>query len=246
MAAGCCGTSVNDVRIVGGNGIEVSGSGSTSNPFLIQNGTSALLTGIRVLDTNSVNFTLTGSGTPDDPLTFRADTTARLQDLTDVNDPAGPTTGDVPVWVAPAGGLEGHFEFRPPPVAPAGAVSTTRGIRGIGSAASPIGVATSGEWGAEDLAGLGSDSTVGLSIYVDSAGELRAAPPSGGLVSTWATLAGKPSAFTPTAHTHTASQISDPENLDAGRINGRRVFVQQGQPAAPAGGWKTGDLWISW
>jgi hypothetical protein len=246
MAAGCCGSDVNTVRIVGGNGIAVTGSGSSANPYRIENGTSALLTGIRVIDTESVNLTLTGSGTPDDPLTFRADTTTRLQDLTDVVDAAGPTTGDVPVWVAAVGGVEGHFEFRAPPVAPAGAVSTAQGLRGTGAAATPLRVATSGVWGEEELAGYGDDTTVGLAIYVDAAGELRAAPATGGTGSTWSTLAGKPSTFAPSAHTHRAADVSDPENLDVGRIGGKRVIVQQGQPATPAGGWKTGDLWISW
>jgi hypothetical protein len=86
---------------------------------------------------------------------------------------------------------------------------------------------------------------------------------------TWSNLTGKPSSFTPaahvhaiadvtnlqtnlttlqtnvdgkanTSHTHTASAITDQENLNAGRVNGVRIFVQSSQPSSPS----VNDLWF--
>lgn len=80
---------------------------------------------------------------------------------------------------------------------------------------------------------------------------------------TWDTLTGKPSTFTPsahihaiadvtnlqttidgintaiagkapTSHTHTASQITDQNNINAGKVNGVELYVQASQPTSPA------------
>lgn len=56
----------------------------------------------------------------------------------------------------------------------------------------------------------------------------------------WTTMLNKPTAFTPTEHTHTASDITDQENISAGYINGHKVYIQPNQP--PVG--PAGELWF--
>ena len=66
-------------------------------------------------DTPTVDMTLVGSGTTIDPFILTASSAVSMQQLTDVDDPAGPSPGDVPVW----NGLA--FEFAAPPTTPPGA-----------------------------------------------------------------------------------------------------------------------------
>lgn len=110
MACNCHGTGIG-VQITAGDGIDVAGSGSASNPYLIS---SKLLDHplLSVRDSDTVNLTLFGSGAVDDPYTLSADTGAAtaLVNLSDVQSPS-PVAGVVPTWVgAPIGG---HFEFQP-------------------------------------------------------------------------------------------------------------------------------------
>lgn len=63
-----------------------------------------------------------------------------------------------------------------------------------------------------------------------------------GLAASWSLISGKPTTFPPDVHTHTAAQITDPLNINAGEINGSKLLVQQAQPSTPA----VGDAWISW
>lgn len=83
---------------------------------------------------------------------------------------------------------------------------------------------------------------------------------------TWSAVTGKPSTFAPSAHTHSQSEITglessftdlaaakanavhthvanditDQTNLNAGRINGKKISVQATAPTSPA----TDDLWF--
>jgi hypothetical protein len=83
---------------------------------------------------------------------------------------------------------------------------------------------------------------------------------------TWNSISGKPTTFTPSAHTHpqsdvvgldttlstlaaskanavhthVANDITDQGNLDAGKISGKRITVQSTAPSSPS----TGDLWF--
>lgn len=51
------------------------------------------------------------------------------------------------------------------------------------------------------------------------------------LAVTWASIPDKPTTFTPATHTHTAAQITDPTNLDVGKIRGQRIYViEDGDP----------------
>lgn len=240
MASGCCGKQTCSCIINAGYGIEVTGTGSATDPYVIESDIGALSDILRVVDSNSINFSVSGTGTVEDPLTITGISTLRLTDLADVADPSGlPTAGESPVWVITSG--VGHWEFQVPPANPSGSVNVGAGLSGTGAIGNPILVEVSGVWGSGALAGLGGDSTIGLPIYVDSAGDLRAKPVSN---PAWADITGKPATFAPAPHTHTAAQITDlSTNGNAKRTNGILISstaTSTTPPASPT----VGDLWF--
>jgi hypothetical protein len=176
-----------------------------------------------------------------DPLILRAYSTLELTELADVRDPSGgPSIGESPVWTG--SGSDGHWEFKTPPAAPAGAVNVENGLYGVGSAEDPIGGSTSGSWGSGVLSGLGGDSTIGLVIYLDSNDELRAQPVGS---PSWASITGKPATFPPSLHTHVAADITDPQNLNVGKVNGVRIYstaTSVTPPSSPTPA--AGDVWV--
>lgn len=219
-------------NIQAGPGIIVTGSGTLSNPYVVTSGLD-LSQALRVNDTTTVNLTLTGSGTNTDPFTLRADATMALTQLSDVVDAAGPAVGDVPVWIGT--GTAAHWEFRPPPANPAGSVNVGSGITGDGTVGAPISV---------DVIGTtaGGPNT-GLEVYVDVDGNLRAVAPVAQAVD-WSSIQNKPTAFNPITHSHSASQITDPNNLSVGnsaKVGGKQIFVQS---SAPTSGMVANDLWF--
>lgn len=240
MPKGCCSDDTCSCLITAGEGINVAGSGTQSNPYIITADTPDFSGSMQVRDSQTVNLSIFGSGIPSDPFVLQAESTMSLVALSDVDDPeGGPTVGDVPVWIGT--GDAGHFEFRPPPTAPAGAVNATRGIVGLGTLADPLEVNTSGVWGQGDLAGLGTDTTVGLETYIDVNGQLRAQPVNA-TAPNWNSITGKPGTYVPAPHTHSAAQITNQDQLDAGRVGGHRIFVQNTTPV----GATQGDLWFRW
>jgi len=236
----CCGQSGCACIVQPGSGIAVTGTGTTTDPYIIASTFNDLGQFLRVIDTTSVNLTLTGTGTVDDPLTLRATSTLALTELSDVNDPSGgPAVGESPVWVG--SGSDGHWEFQIPPPSPEGAVNVSTGLDGIGSVGDPILVKVSGEWGVAPLDTYGPDSTVGLPIYEDSNGELRAQPASS---VSWAAITGKPASFTPSPHTHPVSDLTDlSTNGNAARVNGIKISSTPNS-VTPPGSPSTGDLWF--
>ena len=59
----------------------------------------------------------------------------------------------------------------------------------------------------------------------------------------WDAISGKPASFTPSAHTHTISEITDLSGAtvaNALKVGGRTIFVQSGTPAGAV----SGDLWF--
>lgn len=227
-----CGDAGCSCVIKAGSGVSVSGSGSSSNPFVID-AENALFDSFSVRDTDSVNLTLTGLGTPDNRFVLSADATLKLTALADVNDPqGGPAVGDVPVWVG--AGAAGHWEFQPPPAVPAGSVNVGPGIQGTGAAGSPISVKVIGT--------SSGGPTTGLEVYVDSAGNLRALPPTAQSVD-WSTITNKPATFPPSAHTHNYTDILNRSSiLDVGGVGGHQFYIQTADPGAVA----DGSVWISW
>lgn len=223
-----------------GSGITVSGSGTPSDPYIVSTTFANLNQFIRVQDSPSVDLQLTGTGSTSDPLTIRAVSTLKLTDLTDVQDPSGaPAVGESPVWTGV--GAAAHWEFKLPPSNPSGSVNVDNGLSGSGAAGDPIEVATSGVWGSGSLSGLGSDSTIGQAIYVDSAGKLRAQP---GSSVAWAAITGKPSYFpVDPSTTWSASNITNQNLLNAGKVNGIKISSTDTSVTPPSSP-THGDLWF--
>lgn len=215
--------------ILAGDGVVITGAGTVNSPLMVS-ATSPLAGALSVSDTSTINLSLSGDGTIASPMVLSGIATVAMQTLTDVNDPGGPSVGDVPVWDA-----GGYFVFAPPPANPPGAVNVGAGLDGDGSAGAPLVPALVGT--------SAGGTTSGLEVYVDSAGDLRAVPPPSTTVA-WNDITGKPTQFPPSAHTHTANQITDPLNLSVGdsvRVSGHQVFVQS---TAPTTGMVAGDLWF--
>lgn len=236
----CCSSSKCSCILQEGTGINITGSGTTNDPYVIEATLIDLQNFLRVADTPTVNLTLTGSGTEENPLELRAYATMRITDLLDVDDPgSGPSVGESLVWVG--AGADGHWEFDTLPPAPAGAVNAEDGISGDGTIGDPLTIEFSGVWGVGDLAGLGGDSTIGLPIYLDSNGDIRAKPVGN---PDWANITGKPATFTPSAHTHPVADLTDLSiNGNAARVNGIKVSSTANSitpPSSPA----VGDLWF--
>lgn len=236
-----------DVVVSAGDGIRVEGAGTPRSPYVVHSNLPDFGSILKVRDSQSVNLSLFGSGTVADPFTIQADATVSLTGLRDVDDPeGGPLPGEVPVWVG-SSSVDGHWEFQTPPAAPAGAVIATTGLVGTGTVQSPLRVAVSGAWGVSPLDVYGSDPSVGLLVYVDESGQLRAEPPTvsgtapGGSVQ-WRDVLGKPTAFPPASHTHVAADISldEQRKLDVGKISGISIKVQATEPTNPG----LNDVWI--
>lgn len=184
--ANCCG-GASSVIIKGGDGLNVTGSGSTSDPYIISGD---LEVALRVEETPTVSMSLSGEGNSADPYILSADATLSVSDLTDVEDPTPPVVGDVLQY----DGIQ--WVFGPPPTQAPGQVNTGDGITGDGTVGDPIGVLVS------DTV---DTSTDGLYIYVDSNGELRAQKPT---AVAWSSITNKPATFAPSAHTHTNDDLT--------------------------------------
>lgn len=165
---GCSGSSCSCL-IVAGSGVEVSGSGIESNPYVIDVVGSDIAGTLAVQDTATIDLTRTGSGSSADPYVISGVATVKMTDLTDTT--GAPATGDVPVF----DGV--NWGFAPPPTTPPGAVSATNGITGDGSAGAPLRAATSGTWGVAPLNIFGTNTLLGGEIYIDANGQLRGRPP---------------------------------------------------------------------
>lgn len=173
--------------VLAGSGAIVTGAGTTSNPYVIS-ANPQLPARLRVVDTNTVDLSAVGNGTEDDPLVLSAIATVGMDDLTDVTAPS-PAVGDTLSWNGE------QWVTGPAPVVPAGAVNVGPGLVGNGSVDTPLAAAVSGVWGVDPLDGYGDNSTVGLAIYVDANGQLRAEPRDTSGEVTWDEITGKPSAF---------------------------------------------------
>jgi hypothetical protein len=228
-----CGDAGCNCLVQAGTGVSITGSGTGGNPYIIS-ADNALFDSFSVQDTPTVNLTLIGLGRPDNRFVLTADATVKLTALADVNDPqGGPSVGEVPVWVG--AGTSGHWEFQAPPANPAGSVNVGPGITGTGASASPIKAAIAGTY-------TGA-ATTGLEVYVDSAGNLRALPPTGITVD-WSSITGKPTTFPPSAHTHDYTDILNRSSiLDVGGVATHKFYIQTTDPGTAA---PEGAVWLSW
>lgn len=177
MARNCCGGGLGcGCKVSAGDGIIISGSGTASDPFVITSEVTSFAASFVAQDTTTVNMNLVGSGTNADPFILSADTSIAMTQLSDWDDPAGPSVGDVPVW----NGLA--WEAAVPPTVPPGAVTANTGITGDGTVVTPLKIAVSDTT---------TTSLTGSATYIDSAGKLRAVPGA----SDWASITGKPASF---------------------------------------------------
>ena len=125
---GCSGSTCS-CKIVGGNGVVVTGAGSAANPYVIQTGTA-----FGVVDTPTVDLTLLGNGSTSAPWQLSAALTAGLDDLVDV-DTSGGTTGEVLARQA-----DGTYALVPPATASPGLIATDTSLEGDGSSGDPLDV----------------------------------------------------------------------------------------------------------
>jgi len=171
----CSGASACSCVIEGGDGIRVTGSGTLSNPYTIVS-TAVVERYIQTLDTQTLDLVLEGGGTPSNPFVISGEATLRAPDRAAGGDGQVPVTGDVMVWVVD------HWEFQPPPSGGGDGsggltgVTTGAGVSGSGTGASPLRAAVSGVWGSGSMANFPTDQTLGVPIYTDAAGQLRARP----------------------------------------------------------------------
>lgn len=250
-----CGEASCACRVEGGAGVDVTGSGSLDNPYVVQLSDNGVT--FSVDSTPTVALSLFGAGNPNNPYTLSATATVSVSDLTDVNDPEGaPAVGDTLVWVNPGTGEPARWEFRPPPANP-GAVEVGDGMEGDGTLANPI---------QPQLIGTSAGGpTSGQEVYVDSAGNLRATAPVVADVawssitgkpatfpSTWDTVSGKPSVFPTNAASFSGvltvakggtgqSDLDDVKVGNSTLIDGRRIYVQS---ATPSGTIPVNSLWF--
>lgn len=133
MASGCCGGSNCGCVVHAGDHVQVEGSGSASDPFVISSDLD-----LSVLDNSVFNLTLAGDGSPGSPyvLSVAFAPTASVKDLPDWSN-TSPTNGQVPRWNA----TSGLWEPGSNTTAPVGAVEHDFSMSGDGSSGDPLQVA---------------------------------------------------------------------------------------------------------
>lgn len=131
--ARCCGSSGTCAcKISGGRHINVSGTGTSQDPFVVSSNAT-----LAVSDSTTFDLGLSGTGTSDDPWVLQVGYAngSRLTDVPDVN-AASPTDGHVLAWNE----TSGFWEPIPATVAEAGAVATDQSLSGDGSLGAPLAV----------------------------------------------------------------------------------------------------------
>jgi hypothetical protein len=216
---GQSGSGGSGVRVVAGEGIIVTGSGTPSDPLMISSEVTSFASSFLAQDTSTVDMNLVGSGTQADPFVLSATAALSMQELSDVNDPSGPAFGEVPVYNGSA------WEFAAPPTQAPGLVNATGGIVGDGTIATPLKI---------NVVDTAAGPTTGLVTYIDTAGKLRAVPGA----ADWNSIANKPTTFDTTWDQVAAKPAQYP---DAAKINGHRLFVQAGTPTGTVA---VDDLWV--
>ena len=148
MARCACGTGTCSCVVKAANSsVAVVGNGSPTRPYLISVPGGNPLLNLDVVDSPTLDLTISGGGTPTDKRKITGQATQSLTNLKDVR--GTPTEGEIPVWRAD------HWEFE---------------------AAAAAGLPISGSWGTPPLDKYGTDSLQGQPIYLDVNSQLRAKP----------------------------------------------------------------------
>lgn len=128
----CCGSATCACVLEEGVHVEIGGTGTTGDPFVISADVD-----LEVVDNPRFNLTLNGVGTVAAPWAIEVDfaSTAKLDDLPDVN-AAAPTNGQVLGWDS----ATSKWTARAPTTAAAGSVLHDTALTGDGSAGTPLGV----------------------------------------------------------------------------------------------------------
>lgn len=132
MPKGCCEGATCSCKIETTGRLDVTGSGSASDPFVL-----TLEAEIQGSTNQTFHTTVTGDGSDADPWTVETvySPTARLDDLPDVEAP-GPTNGQVLAWNT----TTSRWEPAAPTTAATGAVQHDGTLVGDGSVSIPLGV----------------------------------------------------------------------------------------------------------
>lgn len=147
----------------------MSGAGTSASPLYVE----AIPTAVAVVDTPTLDLSISGVGDADSPYLLSGQARVRFRDLTDLqHPPADPYPADKVLGVDHAG----RMTFVDPTTVAPGAINTGAGVTGDGSVTAPLQVNPSGQWGQGPLAGWGADTSRGAPVYVDSTGQVRAAP----------------------------------------------------------------------
>lgn len=152
----------------GGGNIKVTGTGAANDPYVVSSDLS-LQGALRAKNTPTLSLTLAGSGLLEDPYILSGAVTVGSRSLTDFPDGAAPNGYTLVAQ-------DGRWVYALAPASSTTSVNVGEGLRGAGTTASLLRVATSGTWGAGALSNHGSDSRVGSLIYVDADGSLRGEP----------------------------------------------------------------------
>jgi hypothetical protein len=158
--------------IEGGPHIEVLGTGSSADPFVIAGDFE-----LAVEDNDTFDLTLTGAGTTASPFTLEVTyaATATLNDLPDVNAPT-PSNAEVLGWDS----ATSQWTPRAPTTASAGSVTTDTSLAGDGSGGAPLQVQEDPDrMLATGAAGLGLSDTGMNSVvrkYADATARTAASP----------------------------------------------------------------------
>lgn len=169
--AGCCGGGV-ATKITEGTHIDVSGSGTSQDPYVI-----TADVGLAVTDNTTFDLTLTGSGTVASPwnLAVAFAATAKLDDLPDVN-ASTPTNTQVLSWDS----ATSRWIPRAPTTAASGSISHGNGLTGDGSGGSPLNLVTDpARFGVVGAPGWGlSDAGINSLIrhFTDAVARVSASP----------------------------------------------------------------------
>lgn len=174
MAPSCCGSGSGcSCKITAGTGMEVSGSGTALDPFVLD-----AAVRIESFDTNEFDVTVSGLGTAGNPVqiwVLYADS-ATLQAIPNV-DAATPFNGQVLAWNS----ATQKWVAQNPTTAPVGSVSHNQSLSGDGSVGTPLAVVPDAARGLalRGAQGIGlSDAALNTTVrgFIDWAARAAATP----------------------------------------------------------------------